>query len=85
MKDFLKASIVIRLAACVLPAFSMGSAFASNPWIESHMSATYGYVLGKGEAAGRSLAAATPARSDDSKAKAPRKAAAPNSRPASGS
>lgn len=85
MKNLRKPSIVIRLAVCVLAAFSTGSAFSSNPWIESHVSTTYGYVLGRGEAAGRSLAAARPARSDDSKAKAPRRAAAPNPRLASGS
>lgn len=89
MKDSRKTSTVIlrRLVQSGCFALVATPALASNPWIESHVSATYGYVLGKSEVAGRSLAAASPAKADDPKTRTPKKAsspATPNTRPASG-
>ena len=40
---------------CVLIALSAGPALAYDTLIETHAAATYHYVLGKGEAAGRSV------------------------------
>ena len=90
MKDLRKTSTPMCLAraACALAVFCAGPALASNPWIESHVSASYGYVLGKGEAAGRGLTVASSSKSGDPKVRAPRKAAvpaAPAARPTSGS
>ena len=64
---------VARVGCIAAIAAAAQPASASNPWIETHVAASYGYVLGKGEAAGRGLAV-TSSRSDDPKAKAARKA-----------
>jgi len=76
MKDPRRVGVLrwIALAGCVTAlAASAQPASASSPWIESHLAASYGYVLSKGEAAGRGLAAAS-SRSEDLKARASRKA-----------
>ncbi|HTQ76364.1 MAG TPA: hypothetical protein VMI74_18950 [Burkholderiales bacterium] len=64
---------VARAGCATALAASTQPASASSPWIESHLAASYGYVLSKGEAAGRGLAAAS-SRSEDPKAGASRKA-----------
>jgi hypothetical protein len=46
------------LTGCVLVALSARQALAYESLIEAHAAATYHYVLGKGEAAGRSVLAA---------------------------
>lgn len=74
-------------AGCIAAAVST-PAFASNPWIESHLSATYGYVIGQGQVAGRTLAAAVPEKAGDPKVQAQRKTgaqASPAARAARGS
>jgi hypothetical protein len=56
--------IPLVLAGCVLVAPSARPALAYETLIEAHAAATYGYVLGKGEAAGRSALLAAPGRKD---------------------
>jgi hypothetical protein len=67
-------------AACLTAVVT--PAVASNPWIESHVAASYGYVLGKGEAAGRSLAASS--SKGDPKAKPTSKPSSAGSSPRDG-
>lgn len=53
---------LVRTSCVVTVAFAARPALAYNPWVESHVAATYGYVLGKGEAAGRSVLVAAPSK-----------------------
>ena len=50
--------IPLVLTGCVLVALSARHALAYEALIEAHAAATYPYILGKGEAAGRSALAA---------------------------
>jgi mono/diheme cytochrome c family protein len=75
VKDLRRTSVkmFLRLAgtACVLAAALYAPAtLAYQNWIESHVATTYGYVLGKGEAAGRTVLHAAGEPGDAEKGKA---------------